>query len=547
MIAATRWAVQEGDVDGAIATLVADYERNGDATVRNLAVEEKVAVVRPMIDVGRRGHEAWVQHAFPAAVHGLTGVSRARRVGQLVAVTDVYTWKILRRDKGLSARQVQLAMRELVLALHRSTEEGAVMSKVLMTTWAGAGNTPPMASVARALVSRGHEVHVLADELIRGDFEVTGARFSPWRRTEHRTAHGRDGDLSKDWEPDDPGEQIARLRDHVTAGPAPAHAADTTDAIERVRPDLLLCEQLLLGPLIAAEAADVPAVLLNPTVDVVPAPGRPPFGFGLMPATTPEDHERDRQLTAIATEMWDSALPAVNRARAEHGLTALEHTMDQVRSATRVLVMSSAAFDFPAETPPGVRYVGPRLEDAAWAQEKAWATTGEGPFVLVALSSDYQRQEDVLQRIATGLGELPVRALMTTGLGVDPSLIDAPANVTVVAAAPHGEALRQAAVCVTHCGHGTTLKALAAGVPLVCVPMGRDQFDVAARVRYAGAGVQVDAAAEPAAIAAAVREVLREPAFAARAAELAAAIASETESDQVVAEVEALVGAPVAA
>jgi AcrR family transcriptional regulator len=122
-ITAARWSVEEGDIDGAIATLVADYERNGDATVRNLAVEEKVAVVGPMIEKGRRGHEAWVQHAFAGALRGLSGVARSRRVGQLVAVTDVYTWKILRRDKGLSARQVQLAMRELVLALHHLPKE----------------------------------------------------------------------------------------------------------------------------------------------------------------------------------------------------------------------------------------------------------------------------------------------------------------------------------------------------------------------------------------------------------------------------------------
>lgn len=122
-IGAVRWSVEPGDVHGAIAVLVDDYERNGDATVRNLALEEKVPVVRPMIDVGRRGHEEWVQHVFPGALEGLNGVARRRRVGQLVAVTDVYTWKILRRDKGLSARQVQLAMRELVLALHPSEEE----------------------------------------------------------------------------------------------------------------------------------------------------------------------------------------------------------------------------------------------------------------------------------------------------------------------------------------------------------------------------------------------------------------------------------------
>ena len=80
-----------GDVDGAIADLVAEYERNGDATVRNLAVERgEGGRGVPLIHVGRQGHEAGVQHVFPAALEGLTGVARWRRIGQLVAVTDVH-------------------------------------------------------------------------------------------------------------------------------------------------------------------------------------------------------------------------------------------------------------------------------------------------------------------------------------------------------------------------------------------------------------------------------------------------------------------------
>ncbi len=415
------------------------------------------------------------------------------------------------------------------------------MSSFLMTTWAGAGNTPPMASLARALIGRGHAVTVLADELLRRDFEALGASFTPWCRVEHRTSHGRDGDIPRDWEPDSPADQIVRLRDHVTVGPAPAHAADTAEAIERLRPDVLLCEQLLLGPLVAAEAAGVPAVLLNPTVDVLPAPGRPPFGFGLMPAATPEEHQRDRHLAAAATEMWDGALPTLNEARTEHGLGPLEHTMDQGRIACRVLVMTSAAFDFPGDVPPIVRYVGPRLDDAIWADDEPWEAPGDGPLVLVSLSSDYQDQVDALQRIATALGTLAVRALVTTGQGVDPSVVHAPPNVTVVAAAPHSQVLREAALCVTHCGHGTTLKALAAGVPLICLPMGRDQFDVAARVEYASAGLRVDAGAEPATIAEAVRGVLDDARFSARAREFAHAIAQETATDRAVSEIESLV------
>ncbi len=93
---------------------------------------------------------------------------------------------------------------------------------------------------------------------------------------------------------------------------------------------------------------------------------------------------------------------------------------------------------------------------------------------------------------------------------------------------------------VTHCGHGTTIKALAAGVPLVCLPMGRDQNDVAARVVHRGAGVRLDPGAPAEQIAAAVRGVIDDPSYAAAAGRIAASIAEETAEDRAVAEIEAV-------
>ena len=83
---------------------------------------------------------------------------------------------------------------------------------------------------------------------------------------------------------------------------------------------------------------------------------------------------------------------------------------------------------------------------------------------------------------------------------------------------------------ITHAGHGTVLKALAAGVPLVCVPMGRDQRDNTTRVLRLGAGVRVSKTAEPRRIAAAVREVLDRPAYAQAARRFAATLAQEAET-----------------
>jgi hypothetical protein len=102
--------------------------------------------------------------------------------------------------------------------------------------------------------------------------------------------------------------------------------------------------------------------------------------------------------------------------------------------------------------------------------------------VLVGLSSTVMRQEGLLQRAADALGQLPVRGLVTTGPAVDPAVISAPDNVTVTRWVRHADVLPHCSAVITHGGHGTVMKALIAGVPLIVVPLGRDQPDNAGRV-----------------------------------------------------------------
>jgi MGT family glycosyltransferase len=411
------------------------------------------------------------------------------------------------------------------------------MTDILMTTWDGGGTTPPLMSVARALVARGHTVRVLADPVLREEVEATGAQHLSWKRAPHRTVSGPEGDFVRDWEAGPEG--FGRMRDLLAVGPAGAFAADVREELTRRRPDLLLTELLLFGPQIAAEAAGVPYVVLNPTINIVPAPGVPAFGQGFLPAETEADRERDRVAGERGMQAWDEALPAMNAAREEQGLEPLEHVVDQGRGAALTLVMTSRAFDFEGELPPVVKHVGPRLDDPLWADP--WvAPEGDDPLVLVGMSSDFQNQGDLTRRVVAALGELPVRGVVTTGKGIDPDEIPAPPNVQVVRSAPHAGVLREASLVVTHCGHGTTIKSLAAGVPMVCLPMGRDQLDVAARVVHCGAGVRLEPAAEPGAIGAAVKEVLGNPRYREAAERIAAVIAEETASDRAVEEIEAL-------
>jgi UDP:flavonoid glycosyltransferase YjiC (YdhE family) len=94
--------------------------------------------------------------------------------------------------------------------------------------------------------------------------------------------------------------------------------------------------------------------------------------------------------------------------------------------------------------------------------------------------------------------------------------------------------LEHAAAVVTHGGHGTVVKALAAGVPLVVMPHGRDQADNATRVTVRGAGVKVKNTAKPEVIATAVRTVLDDPVYARAAAALGEAIRTDAASGRVV-------------
>jgi UDP:flavonoid glycosyltransferase YjiC (YdhE family) len=105
----------------------------------------------------------------------------------------------------------------------------------------------------------------------------------------------------------------------------------------------------------------------------------------------------------------------------------------------------------------------------------------------------------------------------------------------------HDALLARAAAIVTHAGHGTTLRALRAGVPIVALPMGRDQNDNAARIEYHGAGLRLDPSASSQSIAAALRRVIEEPHFAANEQRLSYALSREAPSTRrFVEEIEAM-------
>jgi AcrR family transcriptional regulator len=103
-----------GDVEAFSRALVSHYETDGDRVLRMLAAEDRYPLVREATDNGRRLHAEMVEECFVADLEGLDRPSRAKRLALLVAVTDVYTWSLLRRRGGLSRSATEVAICGLI-------------------------------------------------------------------------------------------------------------------------------------------------------------------------------------------------------------------------------------------------------------------------------------------------------------------------------------------------------------------------------------------------------------------------------------------------
>jgi AcrR family transcriptional regulator len=106
-----------GDIAGAVENLVDHYEEWGESALRLLAQEDRVPAFRRTTDAGRALHYEWVERTFESLLAQRSGEARERLLAELVAVCDVYFWKILRRDLSLSRGQTVLALREMIFAL----------------------------------------------------------------------------------------------------------------------------------------------------------------------------------------------------------------------------------------------------------------------------------------------------------------------------------------------------------------------------------------------------------------------------------------------
>ena len=339
--------------------------------------------------------------------------------------------------------------------------------RVLFTSTQGAGHYQPLVPFVEGCLRLGHDVHVvvppaLDETLAASGYPYTlGADPAPeelgpiWERVRSVPVEEAEGIVLR--------ELFGRLK---PAGMLPA----VRDVATSWRPQLIVHEaQEYAGAVVAEEI------------------GRP--------------HAR------VAVSL--ARLEAVSLRAAGPALEGFRPGLDERLAASPYLSCFPASLD-PAS------FAVTRVRDSAVESSSDalpdWWEDREAPLVYVTFGTVFGGMAEASASfgvVLEALAELPVRVLLTTGRAVDPAALGAlPPNVHAESWIPQADVFRHAAVIVCHGGSGTTLGALAAGVPLVLVPLFADQGDNAAAVASAGAGIAVEAVG--AAATATIRVLTRE-------------------------------------
>jgi UDP:flavonoid glycosyltransferase YjiC (YdhE family) len=356
-----------------------------------------------------------------------------------------------------------------------------------------AGHALPALALARELGRRGHEVRFHSRERWRETAEAAGLGF-------------------------------AGTPDDADFGLADAARA-LLPSLDEFAPDLVVSDALTLAPAIAAELRGVPRAMLLPEVYPVAAPGMPRFALGLLPPRTRLGATAWRALDPLLATRhpggaWlRESLAALNAERAELGLGPSGSAHGPV-GTEMTLVATFPQLEYPRRWPAQVHVTGPMIFDPPHPDVPL--PRGEEPLVLVAPSTVKDPGGTLVRAAIEAFADEPVRVLVTTSGGPLPTG-PLPANAVVAEWVDYARVIPAAALVVCHGNHGTLVRGLAEGVPILVSPAMPDDAEHGARVSWAGAGLMVPRALLGAgSLRRAAARILAGPAFAARAAEVAA-------------------------
>jgi zeaxanthin glucosyltransferase len=222
----------------------------------------------------------------------------------------------------------------------------------------------------------------------------------------------------------------------------------------------------------------------------------PPCFFSWPYESTPEARIRNRNGVEAAAEMFAPLIPLAMSYADKMRLDIDWSDFAATTSKLAVITQTPKEFDFPGiPWPAQFHYTGPFHDnDGREPVAFPWKKLSGNRLVYASFGTLVNGLQKVYKTVLRAVGQLPeIQVVLSVGKNVKPECLETiPSNVIVVRTAPQIELLKRAALCLTHAGLNTALESLAAGVPMVAIPIGYDQPGVAARIAHHGVGEFVD-------------------------------------------------------
>lgn len=402
------------------------------------------------------------------------------------------------------------------------------MSRILIATVPVIGHIAPFLPLARALVARGHELAWYSGHKYRARIEQTGARFFGYAAAPDHD----DADFDARFPERARHQGIAQLKfdmKHVFIDAAPGQLTDLKRALMQFPADLVLADPGMIGALFLREQTGMSVGILGVLPLMLTGDDTAPFGFGLAPGQGRLARLRNRALHwATQKLVFGDVQRHWQGVRAGLGLAPSGWWLDSITRASFYLQPTVPRFEYPRRNlPSSFHFVGmmpaeapPDVPLPAFWHE----LDGTRPVVHVTQGTVANVDPDLFAPALKGLAQENVLVVLSTGNRPLESLRlgPLPVNARVAPFLSYPQLLPRTNVMLTNGGYGGVQMALSYGVPLVVAGASEDKPEVAARVEWAGAGINLRSGKpSPESVRAAVREVLHQPAYWARARALA--------------------------
>lgn len=392
------------------------------------------------------------------------------------------------------------------------------MAKFLMMTGPYAGHVTPSVPIARRLVDRGHEVVWITGRQYKARVEAAGARFHALPR--ESDPNGREiYEFHPELEKLKGLPQIKHWVKHVFLD-ACARDLLTIDGVLADFPaQVLLGDSITFSLYFAAERRHIPSACISVLPGSLPSRDTAPYGLGLLPGTHVLARVRNRLLNVLTQHVLLRDLTVhANDVRRSLGLQPLDGPLLSAmpRRITLILHTSTTAFEYPrSDAPEHIHLIGPVLPEMreGFQPPEWWSELrGPDPVVLVNQGTIATVLDDLIVPAVQGLKDQPMQIVAVPVK--DGQLGELPGNVQADVFVPFDHLLPHVDVMVTNGGYGGTQLALAHGVPVVVAGETEDKREVAARVEWSGAGINLRRQRpSPQAIQDAVTEVLENPVY----------------------------------